>query len=64
MSRYKTTYNKTTKLYQVIGEGASSMPCTSIREAKESWKIIKALNAAVFAVKDGELIMNVDLKGR
>ena len=64
MSRYKTTYNKTTKLYRVIGEGVSSMPCPSIREAKESWKIIKALNVAVFSVKDGELIMNIDLKGR
>lgn len=64
MSKCKTVYNKNTRLYQVIGEGASSMPCVSIREAKESWKIIKALNNAVFAVKDGELIMNIDLKGR
>lgn len=64
MSKCKTVYNKNTRLYQVIGEGASSMPCASIREAKESLKIIKALNRAVFAVKDSELIMNVDLKGR
>ena len=64
MSKCKTVYNKNTRLYQVIGEGVNSMPCPSIREAKESFKIIKALNNAVFTVKDGELIMNVDLKGR
>ena len=64
MSKCKTFYDKNTRLYQVIGEGASSIQCASIREAKESWKIIKALNNAIFSVKDGELIMNVDLKGR
>ena len=39
------------------------MPCASIREAKESWKILKALHGAVFTVEKGNLIMNVDLKG-
>lgn len=64
MSKCKVIYNKDTRLYKVIKEDISSMPCTSIREAKESWKILKALHGATFAVKDGELIMNVNLKGR
>ena len=64
MSRYTIVYNKDTRLYQATREDISSKPCPSIREAKESWKILKALHGAVFTIKDGELIMNVYLKGR
>lgn len=59
MSKCKVIYNKDTRLYQVTKEDISSMPCASIREAKESWKILKALHGAVFTVEKGNLIMNV-----
>lgn len=45
--KYKYTYDKLTKEYQVIRDGFSSAPFSNLRDCKLSWKLLNNMKWSI-----------------